>query len=146
MGGSTNSTTKKGYKQAEIVTALNATGGMVYLAAEKLGCHPDTIYKRARKEQAIADAIEQARGRFLDIAESALKRAVLKGEAWAVCFALKTVGKQRGYTERFEFEVFDAKQRAETAIEEFISRTKKSRSEAIEFLKPHIPQISELVH
>lgn len=38
----------------------------------------------------------------LDIAESALDKAVEAGEAWAVCFFLKTRGKARGYTERHE--------------------------------------------
>lgn len=35
---------------------------------------------------------------MLDHAESSLQKAVLKGEAWAVCFFLKTQGKSRGYT------------------------------------------------
>lgn len=96
---------KKGkprYSQSDIVAALHASGGMVYIAAEKLGCHPDTIYARAAKEKPIADAIANARGKMLDIAESSLKRAVINGEAWAVCFALKTIGKNRGYTERID--------------------------------------------
>ena len=38
----------------------------------------------------------------MDLAESALKRAVLAGEGWAVCFALKCQGKNRGYVERVE--------------------------------------------
>lgn len=37
-------------------------------------------------------------------------------------------------------------QRLEAAVQDFITRTGKTRIEAIEFLKPHIPQISELVH
>ncbi|MEI8016283.1 MAG: hypothetical protein D4R81_07615 [Nitrospiraceae bacterium] len=39
---------------------------------------------------------------FLDEAEAALHKAVMRGEAWAVCFTLKTQGKGRGYTERLE--------------------------------------------
>jgi hypothetical protein len=37
-----------------------------------------------------------------DNAESALYSAVLGGEAWAVCFYLKTQAKDRGYVERQE--------------------------------------------
>ena len=44
------------------------------------------------------EATEQA----LDIAEESLITAVKAGEAWAVCFLLKTRGKKRGYTERQE--------------------------------------------
>ena len=39
---------------------------------------------------------------MLDNTESALYVAALRGEAWAVCFLLKTQGKSRGYVERAE--------------------------------------------
>ena len=96
---------KKRYTDAQIIGALVAAGGMVHLAARQLGCDPTTIYARRDKSTAVADAIEDQRGQALDIAKSALKRAVLAGEAWAVCFTLKTLGKTRGYTERSEVEV-----------------------------------------
>jgi hypothetical protein len=108
---------------------------MVYLAADKLNCHPDTIYKRARKEKPIADAIEHARGKMLDVAESALKCATLNGEAWAVCFTLKTIGKHRGYVERIEHEhrSIDAKIRRE------LDRLGISREEAAAGATPTDP-------
>jgi hypothetical protein len=39
---------------------------------------------------------------MIDAGESALYRATLNGEAWAVQFLLKTLGKSRGYVERVE--------------------------------------------
>lgn len=50
------------------------------------------------------------------------------------------------YRERFDIEIKDMRARAETAVQEMMQRTGKTRAEAIELLKPHIPQISELVH
>jgi hypothetical protein len=50
------------------------------------------------------------------------------------------------YRERFDIEIKGAKDRAETAVAEFMKQTGKTREEAIQFLRPHIPQISELVH
>lgn len=91
------------YKRADIIAALERNGGMVYLAARALRCSPQTIYNYRDKYPDVAQAIEQVRGELVDTAELALKRAVLNGEAWAVCFALKTVGKGRGYIERQEF-------------------------------------------
>ena len=47
-------------------------------------------------------------GAALTVAMSAvtsLKRAVINGEAWAVCFTLKTLGKSRGYVERVQQEI-----------------------------------------
>jgi hypothetical protein len=101
-GNSTNSTHKKRYSDRKIIGALAASGGMVYLAAKSLGCDPGTIYKRAKENCEIQNAIDNARGEMIDAAETALKVAVLNREAWAVCFTLKTIGKERGYTERNE--------------------------------------------
>lgn len=41
--------------------------------------------------------LAEARETRLDLAESALDRAVKAGEGWATCFLLKTQGKNRGY-------------------------------------------------
>lgn len=90
------------YKTAEIVEALRATGGMVYMAARKLGCDPSTINTRARTSPEIQAAIDNARGDMLDMAEHELKKAVRGGDMTAVIFTLKTIGKHRGYVERVE--------------------------------------------
>src|SRR4051812_49988692 len=44
----------------------------------------------------------ECREAMKDNAESSLYRAVLDGDAWAVCFFLKTQAKDRGYVERQE--------------------------------------------
>lgn len=99
----TNATHKKvRISDADMVKAIKASGGMVYHAAGKLECAPSTIYRRADASPTVAAAIEDARGEMLDDAETSLKAAVKRGEAWAVCFALKTIGKGRGYVERTE--------------------------------------------
>ena len=48
--------------------------------------------------------------------------------------------------DRVDVKLLDAQERAEAAITDFVQRTGKTRAEAIEFLKPHIPEISTLVH
>lgn len=45
-----------------------------------------------------------AREGMLDDGESSLRKAVMAGEGWAVCFLLKTQGKDRGYVERMQHE------------------------------------------
>ena len=90
------------YKTAEIVEALKATGGLVYMAARKLGCDPSAINKRAKASPEIQSAIDNARGDMLDMAEHELKKAVRGGDMTAVIFTLKTIGKHRGYVERVE--------------------------------------------
>ncbi len=90
------------YKPDQIIAALKQTKGKTYLASKALGCDFKTIQNYAKRFPEIQEVIEEERGHSLDIAESALERAVLNGEGWAVCFTLKTIGKKRGYVERQE--------------------------------------------
>jgi hypothetical protein len=75
---------------------------MVYQVAEDLGVAPSTIYRYKARSPAIAEAIWEQDERVNDIAESGLIAALGRGEAWAVCFRLKTKAKHRGYIERVE--------------------------------------------
>lgn len=86
----------------QVVEALRSTQGMVYLAAQRLGVAPVTVYAYANRYSTIRDVIEEERGRMVDMGEVALKRAVLDGQGWAIAFLLKTLGKNRGYYERQE--------------------------------------------
>lgn len=93
------------FTQAEVIEALRATKGMVYLAAEKLDCDPKTIYNYRDRYPAVRAAMESEDGKIDDIAETKLYQALLAGESWAVQFRLRTKGKGRGYTERTEHSV-----------------------------------------
>ncbi|MBU2051567.1 MAG: hypothetical protein KKH61_21665 [Gammaproteobacteria bacterium] len=86
----------------QIIAALHATDGMVYLAAKRVPCNPATIYKRAQRVKAVQAAIDDARGELLDIGELRLKTAVLDGAPWAVAFLLKTLGRKRGYGDNID--------------------------------------------
>lgn len=95
---------KQRYSDEIIIKALKATKGMVFLAAKKVGCDPDTIHIRARKSDAVRKCIEAQRGEFVDIGEQKLRAGVMKGEQWAVSLLLKTLGRDRGYVEKTEQE------------------------------------------
>ena len=90
------------YRTEDILSALEKTHGMVYLAAESLGCSPMTIYRRAEKNKKVQDVIDTQRGKLIDKAELKLEQAVMNGEPWAVTLTLKSLGKNRGYVERQE--------------------------------------------
>jgi hypothetical protein len=49
--------------------------------------------------------LRECREVMKDHAESALHRAIIDGEPWAICFFLKCQGKDRGYTERTEHDL-----------------------------------------
>ena len=85
-----------------MIAAVDATKGMVYLAARHLGCTPKTVFNYAKRYPTIQQAIDDNRGKVLDVAEVKLYDAILAGEHWAIAFALKTIGRKRGYVERSE--------------------------------------------
>lgn len=93
---------KQRFTPKQVADTLIETRGMVFLAAKKLGCSDDTIYNYAKRYKAVGDALRQQRGQFVDMAELKLWNAVNEGDAWAVQFALRTLGKERGYVERSE--------------------------------------------
>ncbi len=97
------------YSAEEIITALKAKKGMVYLAAAMIGCEADTIYYRAKRNKAIAAVMRSERGKVVDTGELKLFAAMKKGAPWAVTFALRTLGKDRGYVERQEVSGPDGK-------------------------------------
>ena len=90
------------YTYEQIAKALEVGHGMVSYAAKALGCNRLTIYNWMDKHPELRKIIDGERERLLDVAENSLFKAAEKGEAWAVCFTLKTVGKHRGYVERRE--------------------------------------------
>jgi len=93
---------RRRYTDQQILNAIERSRGLVFLAAQALGCDPATIHHRAQKNDKIREAIEIERGRILDFAEAKLLEAVRDGAAWAICFLLKTQARSRGYVERQE--------------------------------------------
>lgn len=79
--------------------ALIKCGGMMTYAADMLGCSHSTISLRAKGDPDLQEVIRQARERHVDDAEISLRNLVKSKDLGAVCFTLKTVGKDRGYTE-----------------------------------------------
>ena len=87
---------------AQIIASILRCKGLIYLAAKDLRVDPSTIHRRLQKKPKLRKVVEKERGEFVDTAELALLNAVMRGDAWAVCFALKTQGRVRGYCERHE--------------------------------------------
>src|SRR3954449_7553558 len=93
---------KRRYTQEQVLAALDECQGLCFLAARRLGCHPNTVSRYLERYPRVREAVEAKRGQMVDAAELALYRAVQRGEAWAVQFCLKTLGRDRGYAERRE--------------------------------------------
>jgi hypothetical protein len=93
---------KPRYTASQMIVALKASKGLVYLAARRLGCDPETVLNYCRRFPTVEAAKVAARGELLDVAEAKLFLAVDRGEAWAISFALKTLGRHRGYGEQLD--------------------------------------------
>jgi len=88
------------YSAKLIIAALKKTKGMIYLAAEEIGCEPKTIYNHIDKNPTVKAAHQAENEKMLDISELKLYEGVVARESWAVKYHLSTKGKNRGYVEK----------------------------------------------
>ena len=90
------------YTQEQMIKALEESRGLIAPAARALGCSRDTIRSYLEEYAEVAQAKLDQREAVTDMAENALYAAILRGEAWAICFYLKCMAKDRGYVEKAE--------------------------------------------
>jgi|DEB0MinimDraft_3_1074331.scaffolds.fasta_scaffold38350_2 hypothetical protein len=90
------------YTAQEVADAIIETKGFITYTAKKLGCDRKTVYRYIERYDICQQAVTDARAGFLDMAEMTLHNKILDGDVTATIFALKTIGKERGYTERHE--------------------------------------------
>jgi hypothetical protein len=90
------------YTAEQVATALRSSQGLVSVAARKLECRTQTIYNYIKKYKSVEQARFDAREQMIDMAEVKLIEKIREGHLTAIIFALKTVGKNRGYVERRE--------------------------------------------
>lgn len=90
------------YTAQQVCEALKRTKGMIYIAAEQLGCSAQTIKNYAVRYASVREIMEQEDEQVNDIAELKLIQAIQAGESWAVKYRLSTKGRHRGYVERQE--------------------------------------------
>jgi len=92
----------KKFSIAQAEEALLKNYGNVSAAARALGVTHPTLFYALKKHERLQKARALAEERVLDLAENSLVKGAREGEAWAVCFLLKTKGRKRGYVERRE--------------------------------------------
>jgi hypothetical protein len=90
------------FTPVQIALALQQAQGMVSVAARTLGCTRHTVMGYKARHPEIGQAIDEAMELQLDVTELKLFQSIQKGEAWAICFYLKTKGRARGYIEKVE--------------------------------------------
>lgn len=79
--------------------------GNVSAACESFGCERRTFYYWCEKYEEFRKAADEVREERIDFIENALDKRIKAGDTTAIIFALKTIGKDRGYVERVEQKV-----------------------------------------
>lgn len=110
------------------IAAIRDLHGNLSAVAKQLGVCRQTLYVFIDRHPSVQAVVAESRETMLDNAESALYRAVLGGEAWAVCFFLKCQGKSRGYVERQEVTGADGGALALRITEEIVDATGSDRT------------------
>lgn len=87
---------------ARVIEALRETHGIQCRAAEKLGCHRNTVARYIRDHPTVAAAYASERETLVDLAEEGIYDKVVEKDAWALQFVARTLGKDRGYVEKQE--------------------------------------------
>jgi hypothetical protein len=91
---------KPGLTVEQVAAAIKDYHGNLAAVARRFGYSRLGIVKFIERHEKLGQLLEDARAEMLDHAESRLYKAVLDGEAWAICFFLKTQGRSRGYSDR----------------------------------------------
>ena len=107
------------YKPKQVAAALEAAGGLINLAAEKLGCDWHTVKRYIDEYEDVAAAYDAANELQLDLSEGMLFRLRDEAESETVRiraaeFHLNKKGRRRGYGDRMD--VTSADEKFETFI------------------------------
>jgi len=91
-------------KQNEVFVALTACTGNVAAAARRLGATRSGLWFFIERHPRLMQLCTDFRESIVDNAESAFNKAVVTEQPWAIQFALRTIGRKRGYVDRQEIQ------------------------------------------
>ncbi len=82
----------------KVIDELGKNGGNIAATAKNLKCERAHIYRMISKHPDLKDLINIIRDDILDEAEISLLERIQEGNITSIIFALKTLGKSRGYS------------------------------------------------
>ena len=81
----------------KVIKAVNENNGNISVTAKTLGCERKCIYRMMENNPELKGIIAKAREVILDEAEKSLLKSIQDGNVTSIIFALKTLGRSRGY-------------------------------------------------
>lgn len=91
-------------KKEEFLDALKKTMGIISSASDIVGISRQSAYVWMREDEDFKKRVEEVTERQKDFVESKLLSRINEDDTTAIIFYLKTRCKERGYTEKIEYE------------------------------------------
>tara|TARA_R100001163_G_scaffold65000_1_gene60698 strand:+ start:340 stop:693 length:354 start_codon:yes stop_codon:yes gene_type:complete len=88
-----------------LLEALEVSLGIVTDACNKTGLSRTQHYKWYKEDEEYRKAVDSIDSKFIDFAESHLKKQIENGSTQATTFFLRTRGRKRGYNEKQEIDL-----------------------------------------
>lgn len=86
------------------LTILEKKSGNVKESCKAFGIARKTFYEWKKKSTKFKEQVKEIEEGLIDFAESELLKQISNGNIRAITFFLKTKGKKRGYSEKYQFE------------------------------------------
>lgn len=93
---------KQQYTVDEVIEAIQGSGGVKVIVAQRLKCTRQTVSRYAERYVTVQRALEDADDAITDAAELKAIALIDAGYWPAIKYRLETKGKERGYTTRQE--------------------------------------------
>jgi hypothetical protein len=94
--------TKLTHKKQQMILALEKSLGIVTTACLSVGISRESHYNWYNEDIEYKTAVDSIKDIKLDFVESQLHKNIQNGDTTAIIFALKTLGKNRGFIEKQE--------------------------------------------
>lgn len=89
----------------KMIIELQKSWGIAAPALEKLKVPRTTYEYWMRSDKKFCEEVLSIRENKIDLAESRLVEAANSGQSWAIALIVRTLGKNRGYTEKQEVDL-----------------------------------------
>lgn len=98
---------EKKFTNAQVIEAMEATGGFITYTAEVLGCNYETVARYLRNDPELKAVQQHIKENRLDIAESVVMKKLKEDNLEAAKYYLKYMGRSRGYIKATQLEITD---------------------------------------
>jgi hypothetical protein len=99
-----------------LLEALEVSLGIVTEACDKAGLSRTQHYKWYKEDEEYRKSVDSIDSKFIDFAETHLKKQIENGSTQATTFFLRTRGRRRGYNEKQEIDLTSGDERIKINI------------------------------